>query len=126
MDKDEIDGFDEAFALRSQKGGGYEFLTDDETSKCISKNLPDNIPCVFMVDACHSGSILDLSKTELWNNKKVFCISGCQDSQYSNDTGDGGQMTNILLAILRENQHKRASKQLSIQYIFNRMVVKNE
>ena len=86
--------------MRSEKGK-YEFLTDDKISECLSKNLPDNIPCLFIVDACHSGSIVDLSKSELWNNKKVFCISGCQDNQYSNDTGDGGQMTNILLAILR-------------------------
>jgi hypothetical protein len=28
LDKDEVDGFDEAFCLRS-KGGKYEFLTDD-------------------------------------------------------------------------------------------------
>jgi len=35
-------------------------------------------------------------------------------------------MTNVMLAVIRENQHKRASKQVSIQYIFNRMILKNE
>lgn len=116
---------DEAFCLRSEKGS-YEFLNDDETSACISQNLPDNVPCMFIVDACHSGSILDLSKDSIWNKKKVFCISGCQDNQYSNDTGDGGQMTNVMLSVIRQSQHMRSSKQASIQYIFNRMVQKNE
>ncbi len=79
-----------------------------------------------MVDACHSGTILDLQKRDIWRGKKVFCISGCQDTQYSTDTGNGGQMTNILLEILRNNRKNRKSKALSIQYIFNRMVFKNE
>jgi len=35
-------------------------------------------------------------------------------------------MTNILLAVLRENQYKRSSKSVSIQHIFNRMIIKNE
>ena len=76
-------------------------MSDDETSEAISKNLHDNVPCLFIVDACHSGSILDVTKEQLWRNKKIYCMSGCQDNQYSNDTGDGGQMTNILLAVLR-------------------------
>ena len=124
-DKDEVDGLDEAFCLRSEKGD-YEFLTDDDTASCISKNMPDNIPCMFIVDACHSGSILDLTKDSIWKGKKLFCISGCQDNQYSNDTGDGGQMTNIMLSVIRQSQHLRSTKQASIQYIFNRMVQKNE
>jgi len=83
------------------ESGKYEFLSDDDTASCIYKNLPDNVPCMFVVDACHSGSILDLSQKDVWNNKKVFCLSGCQDNQYSNDTGNGGQMTNVLLAVIR-------------------------
>jgi hypothetical protein len=55
-----------------------------------------------MIDACHSGTILDLT-SKAWKGKKVFSISGCQDDQYSNDTGDGGQMTNALLKILQDN-----------------------
>lgn len=35
-------------------------------------------------------------------------------------------MTNIMLAVLRENQYKRSSKSVSIQHIFNRMIIKNE
>ncbi len=35
-------------------------------------------------------------------------------------------MTNVLLAVIREHQHKRTSKNLSIQYIFNRMILKNQ
>ena len=56
---------------------------------------------MFIVDACHSGSILDLTNKQAWGNKVIYSISGCQDNQYSNDTGNGGQMTNVLLAVLR-------------------------
>ena len=83
------------------ESGKYEFLTDDDIADVISKNLPDKVPCLFVVDACHSGSILDLTNTSVWEGKKVYSISGCQDNQYSNDTGNGGQMTNILLAVIR-------------------------
>lgn len=76
-------------------------MTDDEISDIISKYLPDNVPCMFVVDACHSGSILDLTDKKKWANKVVYSISGCQDNQYSNDTGNGGQMTNVLLSVLR-------------------------
>lgn len=75
-------------------------MLDDEVSDIISKNLHPQVPCLFIVDACHSGSILDLTKDQLWGGKKIFSISGCQDSQTSNDTGNGGQMTNILLEVL--------------------------
>ena len=74
------------------ESGQYQFLTDDDIANVISKSLPDNVPCVFIVDACHSGSILDLANTKVWGDKKVYSISGCQDSQYSNDTGNGGQI----------------------------------
>jgi len=101
-------------------------LIDDDVASIITKALHPQVPCLFIVDACHSGSILDLSKDSVWSGKKVFSISGCQDSQYSNDTGNGGQMTNILLEVLANASSLRSKNSASIQYIFNRMITLNQ
>ena len=55
---------------------------------------------------------------------KVFLLSGCQDEQFSGDTGNGGVMTHALLAVLntKSSKKKRKKRNASIQYIFNRMV----
>jgi hypothetical protein len=52
------------------------------------------------VDACHSGTVLDLQKGGIWGGMKVFLISGCQDEEFSGDTGNGGIMTHALLRVL--------------------------
>ncbi len=62
----------------------------------------------------------------MWGGKKIFSISGCQDSQTSNDTGNGGQMTNILLEVLDKSRSLREKNSASIQYIFNRMIILNQ
>jgi hypothetical protein len=62
----------------------------------------------------------------VWGGKKIFSISGCQDSQTSNDTGNGGQMTNILLEVLDKARSLREKNSASIQYIFNRMIILNQ
>jgi len=65
------------------------------------------VPCLFIVDACCSGSILDLSKDSVWSSANVFSISGCQDNQCSKDTRNGGQMTNILLEVISNTKNLR-------------------
>lgn len=71
-------------------------MIDDDLAEIITANLPDKVPLLFMVDACHSGTMLDLHK-KIWKGKHAFCLSGCQDYQTSGDTGNGGIMTNALL-----------------------------
>ncbi len=84
------------------------------------------MPCLFLVDACHSGTILDLKSGGIWGGRKVFSISGCQDGQLSQDTGDGGQMTLALIEALngKAARKRRRKHNASIQFIFNRMVEK--
>lgn len=56
----------------------------------------------------------------------MFLLSGCQDEQFSGDTGNGGVMTHALLEVLKMNEvkKKRKKRQASIQLVFNRMVEK--
>lgn len=85
------------------------------------------IPCLFLVDACHSGSILDLTSPDTYQKgRRLFCISGCQDDQTSGDTGNGGIMTHALLNTLKHKNcvKRRKKREASIQFIFNRMITK--
>lgn len=75
--------------------------------------------CFVVVDACHSGTSLDLqykltdpmkSVYEKQNNKvmrsRIVCLSGCRDDQYSleevSDGVHGGTLTNTLIQILED------------------------
>ena len=55
---------------------------------------------------------------------RACCIAGCNENQLSTDSGDGGVMTNALLTVLRRRKVKKRRKKrdLSIQFVFNRMV----
>ena len=99
-------------------------MIDDDLAKIVSENLNPEIPCLFLVDACHSGTVLDLQKGGIWGGLKVFLLSGCQDEQFSGDTGNGGVMTHALLKVLEKKtcKKKRKHRTASIQYVFNRMV----
>eukprot|EP00759_Apiculatamorpha_spiralis_P042448 PhF_6_TR40497/c0_g1_i2/m.60595 len=125
-DGDESDGQDEALCLRT-RAGDDETMIDDVLTELISTSLKPGIPCLFLCDACASGTIMDTTKPGIWGGGRVvFAISGCQDNQCSGDTGDGGVMTNALLKVLDglsgADKKKAAQGQLSIQWIFNRMV----
>lgn len=97
---DEVDGMDEGIVPTDFRKNGL--ILDDKLKQIFSRFNPrTKVVCVF--DCCHSGSIVDLrycydkskevasgqkptmSNTEL---SKVFCISGCRDSQTSADAVD--------------------------------------
>eukprot|EP00929_Paragymnodinium_shiwhaense_P053855 TRINITY_DN269_c1_g2_i1.p1 TRINITY_DN269_c1_g2~~TRINITY_DN269_c1_g2_i1.p1 ORF type:complete len:478 (-),score=139.98 TRINITY_DN269_c1_g2_i1:312-1745(-) len=124
---EEESGYDSVLCLRTRDGGEQDWL-DDDFSQFVFSVLPEGVNLLLICDACHSAGALDLKKmkkraVEAGGNA-VAVMSGCQDTQCSIDTGDGGRMTLALLSVLKKKatQALRKSRKASIQYIFNRMV----
>ncbi|OAY64338.1 Metacaspase-1 [Ananas comosus] len=111
MNGDERDGFDEALCPLDFEENGV--ILDDEINATIVRPLPRNVKLHAVVDACHSGTILDLpylcrlSRYKLsffrgsyqWEDHSppsgeykgtsgglAILISGCDDHQTSADT----------------------------------------
>lgn len=86
---DEIDGNDEGLVSNDLK-----IITDDEIYILLNTFHPRS-RIFFIIDACHSCSILDLPFSYLGDKKtvqnqnrsevKIIMISGCRDDQYSLD-----------------------------------------
>lgn len=116
-------GFDSLLCLRTRDGED-ETMVDDELAALISEKFHPSVQVLILADACHSGNVLDCDTPGIWSGRKVCAISGCQDTQCSIDTGDGGAMTNALLQVLGQKKIKklRRKRAVSIQFIFNRMV----
>ena len=76
---DEADGLDECLCPYDVDTAGV--ITDDELKSIVSKLHP-NSRVIFLIDACHSGSILDLKNTD---KIPVICISSCTDEQTSEE-----------------------------------------
>lgn len=116
---DEADGMDEGLVPSDFERKGI--LIDDIIHNILASFNPKT-KILFICDACHSGSILDLKYT--WDtsmkckvdNKKDYVksntllISGCQDNQTSADAynllGDNksvGALTASILKVLRVN-----------------------
>ena len=90
---------------------------DEELANLIITKVNPKVRILVLVDACHSGGILDMDTPGLWVGRRVCCISGCREGQLSTDTGDGGAMTNALLDVLtrRSVRWRRKRRDLSVQ-----------
>jgi hypothetical protein len=108
----------------------FSNITDDELCSIIKTNLLSKSTLISFFDSCHSGTILDLKYTFTENlnklsiienvkytdlNANVIMISGCRDSQYSEETltntGINGLMTWALCQVL-ESQNNISWKDL--------------
>jgi hypothetical protein len=116
-------GVDCLLSLRTREGED-ETMVDDELARLIIGAVGRRVRILVLVDACHSGGIVDMDTPGLWTGRRVCCISGCKEGQLSTDSGDGGVMTNALLQVLRKRQvrQRRKKRDLSVQFVFNRMV----
>jgi hypothetical protein len=104
----EIDGNDECWVLADYKKKGY--FTDDKLNDLILNKLGTNVNVIIVSDSCHSGSMADLSWTYNSSSKKInntktkvdnlkpniWQISGCMDSQYSEELAINGRVCGAL------------------------------
>ena len=104
----EIDGMDECWVFTDYKTKG--FFTDDKLKTQFFDKLGANVNVLIISDSCHSGSMSDLSwtynsstkkientKTKVVNlNPNIWQISGCMDSQYSEELAINGKVCGAL------------------------------
>ncbi|KAJ6794524.1 putative metacaspase-1 [Iris pallida] len=105
-DRDEVDGLDETLCPLDYEANGM--ILDDEINEALVRPIPRGAKLHALIDACHSGTMLDLpylcrinnrsgcfqweeQKPPLWKDKGTsggfaVCISGCDDHQTSADT----------------------------------------
>ncbi|KAE8668266.1 hypothetical protein F3Y22_tig00112343pilonHSYRG00045 [Hibiscus syriacus] len=101
---DELNGYDEALLPIDHETEGV--IIDDEINEIIVRPLPRGAKLHAIIDACHSGTVLDLPfdckmKKEghyIWDDKRnpkfnkgtsggvAFCFSACDDDQRASDT----------------------------------------
>ncbi|XP_021755202.1 metacaspase-1-like [Chenopodium quinoa] len=109
---DEVDGYDETLCPLDFETQGM--IVDDEINAAIVRPLPRGVKLHAIIDACHSGTVLDLPflcrmsrsgqyfwedhrpRSGVWkgsNGGEVISISGCDDDQTSADTAALSQVT---------------------------------
>lgn len=127
LQNDEIDSKDEALVPSDIDMIGKNGMIRDDFIKRILRYFNPNTRIVFIVDACHSGTMCDLRyiyKNERFEKKpyientgtkcraNVVCISGCKDEQCSyeyskmDERGNSvqcGLMTSSLISCLTSN-----------------------
>uniref|UniRef100_A0A0D6QYL0 Uncharacterized protein n=1 Tax=Araucaria cunninghamii TaxID=56994 RepID=A0A0D6QYL0_ARACU len=109
---DEVDGYDETLLPLDFETQGM--LVDDEINRAIVNPLPRGARLHAIIDACHSGTVLDLPyfcrlsrdgryvwedhrpRTGVWKGTsggEAISISGCDDNQTSADTSALSKIT---------------------------------
>ncbi|XP_022762414.1 metacaspase-3-like isoform X1 [Durio zibethinus] len=102
--QDEVDGYDEALCPLDHETEGI--IIDDEINDTIVRPLPREATLHAIIDACYSGTVLDLPFVcrmnkegfYIWEDQRnplfykgtsgglAFCFSACDDNQVSADT----------------------------------------
>jgi len=95
-------------------------LYDRDVFNIIIKEIPKGNKITMVIDACNSGSIMNLPYRYLTAPHPVgWCdhinpnyqyvdavlISGCEDGAYSIDLGNGGALTTSVLEVLKDDPH---------------------
>jgi hypothetical protein len=117
---DEVAGLDSC--IYPVNGRNIETIVDDELRSALAAKIPVGSKCFVVLDACHSGTAVDLrcqweapaANTLTYREDQKYAktagtvvfLSGCADTQEAADTVDvagrpTGAMTNALLATWR-------------------------
>lgn len=109
---DEVDGYDETLCPLDFETQGM--IVDDEINVTIVRPLPPGVKLHAIIDACHSGTVLDLPylcrmnrtgqyvwedhrpRSGIWKGTsggEVISFSGCDDDQTSADTSALSRIT---------------------------------
>ncbi|PRQ59702.1 putative transcription factor Znf-LSD family [Rosa chinensis] len=109
---DEVDGYDETLCPTDYETQGM--IVDDEINATIVRPLPAGVKLHAIVDACHSGTVLDLPflcrmdrngryiwedhrpRSGVWKGTsggEAISFSGCDDDQTSADTSALSKIT---------------------------------
>ncbi|KAL7120908.1 hypothetical protein ACP275_02G150100 [Erythranthe tilingii] len=109
---DEVDGYDETLCPLDFETQGM--IVDDEINASIVRPLPRGVKLHCIIDACHSGTVLDLPflcrmnrsgqyvwedhrpRSGVWkgsNGGEAISFSGCDDDQTSADTSALSKIT---------------------------------
>ncbi|KAJ9171150.1 hypothetical protein P3X46_014552 [Hevea brasiliensis] len=109
---DEVDGYDETLCPLDFETQGM--IVDDEINATIVRPLPHGVKLHAIIDACHSGTVLDLPflcrmnrsgqykwedhrpRSGMWKGTsggEVISFSGCDDDQTSADTSALSKIT---------------------------------
>ncbi|XP_050221667.1 metacaspase-1-like [Mercurialis annua] len=109
---DEVDGYDETLCPTDFESQGM--IVDDEINATIVRPLPRGVKLHAIIDACHSGTVLDLPyqcrmdrngryswedhrpRSGVWkgtNGGEAISFSGCDDNQTSADTSALSKIT---------------------------------
>ncbi|KAH9603166.1 hypothetical protein KSS87_018612 [Heliosperma pusillum] len=112
FDDDEIDGFDETLCPVDFKTKGMIF--DNDLNDMIVKPLIKGVTLHAIIDACHSGTILDLEylyslKERKWldnrppsgvqkctSGGRAVCFSACRDDEMATDSNVSSILTYIV------------------------------
>jgi hypothetical protein len=116
---DETDRNDETIV-----GCDLKNVTDDELKQIIVDNIKPNVTLFCVFDSCHSGSVLDLkyqyfdssnynsfseNEKNLETPGNVIMISGCMDSQTSDDAYIGGVSRGAMIWSFLDTINKNSS-----------------
>lgn len=94
---DEEDGMDECLVPEDYETGK---LLSDDWLKAWLMTVNPSTRVVVIIDACHSGTALDLGALQ---GRKVLYLSGCMDAQTSVEKASSGVMTSRLVSVLRSD-----------------------
>lgn len=78
VNEDEIDGKDEALCPIDCDKNGY--ITDDVLKQYFIYKLPKNVKLTILIDACHSGTAMDLKYNYSINKIGTYSVHGLMPS----------------------------------------------